>query len=158
MSARARTSISSVVLLTTTALIVAFLSRAEGQTEQTKQVMQQKLAQSQQLLGALVTSNWATLTQRTQALESLTRQPGWQFLQTIEYRTYTAAFEKATRALAAGQPSCQVKLPRLDCFDEAAKLFPGEEDVTRLRPSRISHQDCVVMVRYLDTFACLAET
>lgn len=101
MSASARTSISSVVLLTTTALIVAFLSRAEGQTEQTKQVMQQKLAQSQQLLGALVTSNWAALTQRTQALESLTRQPGWQFLQTPEYRTYTTAFEKGTQALAA---------------------------------------------------------
>jgi|KBSMisStaDraftv2_1062788.scaffolds.fasta_scaffold92488_4 cytochrome c556 len=101
MSARARTSISSVVLLTTTALIVAFLSRAEGQTEQTKQVMQQKLAQSQQLLGALVTSNWATLTQRTQALESLTRQPGWQFLQTPEYRTYSTGFERATQALAA---------------------------------------------------------
>ena len=101
MSARSRTSISSVVLLTTTALVIALLSRAEAQTTQTKQVMQQKLAQSQQLLGALVTSNWATLTQRTQALESLTRQPGWQFLETPEYRTYTTGFEKATQALAA---------------------------------------------------------
>jgi hypothetical protein len=61
-------------------MVVAVLSRAEGQTVQTKQVMQQKLTQSQQLLGAVVTSNWAALTQRTQALESLTRQPGWQFL------------------------------------------------------------------------------
>ncbi|HEU5258070.1 MAG TPA: cytochrome c [Vicinamibacterales bacterium] len=101
MSAKARTSFSSVVLLTTAALIVALLARAEGQTQQTKQVMQQKLAQSQQLLGAVVTSNWAALTQRTQALESLTRQPGWQFLETPEYRTYTTAFEKATQALAA---------------------------------------------------------
>jgi cytochrome c556 len=82
-------------------LVIAFLSRAEGQTTQTKQVMQQKLAQSQQLLGAVVTSNWAALTQRTQALESLTGQPGWQFLQTTEYRAYTAGFEKATHALAA---------------------------------------------------------
>jgi hypothetical protein len=102
MSATARTStICSVVLLTTIAVVVGFLSRAEGQTVQTKQVMQQKLAQSQQLLGALVTSNWAVLTQRTQAVEALTRQPGWQFLQTPEYRDYTAAFEKATQALAA---------------------------------------------------------
>src|SRR5262245_47774143 len=101
MSARRRTSISSFVLLTTTALIVAFLSRAEGQTQQTKQVMQQKLAQSQQLLAAVVTSNWAALTQRTQAIESLTRQPGWQVLQTPEYRNYTTAFEKAMQALAA---------------------------------------------------------
>ena len=102
MSARARSSIiCSIVLLTTIAMVVGFLSRVEGQTVQTKQVMQQKLAQSQQLLGAVVTSNWAVLTQRTQALESLTRQPGWQFLQTPEYRNYTAAFEKATQALAA---------------------------------------------------------
>jgi len=101
MSARVRTSISSVVLLTTTALVIALLSRAEAQTTQTKQVMQQKLAQSQQLLAAVVTSNWTTLTQRTQTLESLTRQPGWQFLQTTEYRSYTTAFEKATQALAA---------------------------------------------------------
>ena len=95
MSARARFVICCVVLT------VASLSTAEGQTAQTKQVMQQKLAQSQQLLAAVVTSNWTTLTQRTQALESLTRQPGWQFLQTTEYRSYTTAFEKATQALAA---------------------------------------------------------
>jgi multidrug efflux pump subunit AcrA (membrane-fusion protein) len=85
----------------TTVTVIAFLSSAEGQTAQTKQVMQQKLAQSQQLLAAVVTSNWTTLTQRTQTLESLTRQPGWQFLQTTEYRSYTTAFEKATQALAA---------------------------------------------------------
>jgi Cytochrome C' len=91
----------SIVLLTAIAMVVAVLSRVEGQTVQTKQVMQQKLSQSQQLLGALVTSNWTALTQRTQALESLTRQPGWQVLQTPEYRNYTAAFAKATQALAA---------------------------------------------------------
>ena len=85
----------------TTVTVIAFLSSAEGQTAHTKQVMQQKLAQSQQLLAAVVTSNWTTLTQRTQTLESLTRQPGWQFLQTTEYRSYTTAFEKATQALAA---------------------------------------------------------
>lgn len=100
MSARARIStICAVVLLTTVALVVAFLSKVEGQTVQTKQVMQQKLAQSQQLLAAVVTSNWAVLSERTQALESLTRQPGWQFLQTPDYRNYTAAFEKATQSL-----------------------------------------------------------
>jgi len=102
MSTKACTStICSIVLLTAVAMVVVAISRAEGQTVQTKQVMQQKLAQSQQLLGAVVTSNWAALTQRTQALESLTRQPGWQVLQTMEYRDYTAAFEKAMQALAA---------------------------------------------------------
>mgnify|MGYP001051407476 CR=1 FL=1 len=102
MSTKASTStICSIVLLTAIAMVVVAISRAESQTVQTKQVMQQKLAQSQQLLGAVVTSNWTALTQRTQALESLTRQPGWQVLQTMEYRDYTAAFEKAMQALAA---------------------------------------------------------
>jgi hypothetical protein len=101
MSARARTSTICTVVLLTTIAMVGSISRTEGQTVQTKQVMQQKLAQSQQLLGAVVTSNWTVLTQRTQALESLTRQPGWQFLQTPDYRNYTTAFEKATQALAA---------------------------------------------------------
>lgn len=101
MSMRASSTISSIVLVTTIAMVVAVLSRAECQTVQTKQVMQQKLVQSQQLLAAVVTSNWTALTQRTQALESLTRQPGWQFLQTTEYRNYTAAFEKAMQGLAA---------------------------------------------------------
>ena len=34
---------------------------AAAQTQQTKQVMRQKLTHSQQLLTALVTSNWASL-------------------------------------------------------------------------------------------------
>jgi cytochrome c' len=101
MTTKACSSICSVVLLMTMTMVIAFLSRAEGQTVQTKQVMQQKLAQSQQLLGAVVTSNWPALSQRTQALEALTRQPGWQVLQTPEYRNYTAAFQKAMQALAA---------------------------------------------------------
>jgi len=71
-----------------------------AQTVETKRVMQQKLAQSQQLLGALVTSNWMALSQRTSALQTLTSQPGWQVLTTPEFRDQTAAFQRATQALA----------------------------------------------------------
>ena len=70
-----------------------------AQTVETKRVMQ-KLAQSQQLLGALVTSNWMALSQRTSALQTLTSQPGWQVLTTPEFRDQTAAFQRATQALA----------------------------------------------------------
>jgi cytochrome c556 len=73
----------------------------DAQTVETKRVMQQKLAQSQQLLGALVTSNWMALSQRTAALQALTSQPGWQVLTTPEFRDQTAAFQRATQALAA---------------------------------------------------------
>jgi hypothetical protein len=95
-----------VVATVTTALVMGVaIQRGDSQTVQTSRVMQQKLAESQQLLAAVVTSNWATLNQRTQALQSLTNAPGWQVLRTREYRDYTAAFQKATQALtaAAGQ-------------------------------------------------------
>jgi hypothetical protein len=80
-----------------TSLIVPSVT---AQTVETKRVMQQKLAQSQQLLGALVTSNWMALSQRTSALQALTSQPGWQVLTTPEFHDQTAAFQRATQALA----------------------------------------------------------
>jgi len=89
------------VVATATLALVAGVRLADGQTAQTKRVMQQKLGESQQLLGALVTSNWAALNQRAQALEALTMDPGWQVLQTPEFRDYTAAFRRSTQAVTA---------------------------------------------------------
>lgn len=81
--------------------LLGFVVRtSDGQTVQTKRVMQQKLGDSQQLLAALVTSNWTVLGQRSQALQSLTQQPGWQVFETPEYRNFTAAFQKAAQAVA----------------------------------------------------------
>jgi len=97
-------SYMAVVAIATLALVAA-VRLADGQTVQTKRVMQQKLGESQQLLGALVTSNWVALNQRAQALAALTKDPGWQALQTPEFRDYTAAFQRSTQAViaAAGQ-------------------------------------------------------
>ena len=95
-------SIGWTMAIVTGAFLGIFLSRtADGQTAQTKRVMQQKLAESQQLLAALATSNWGLMMQRTQALQALPNQPGWQVLRTKEFREYTASFQKATQALAA---------------------------------------------------------
>ena len=71
-----------------------------AQTRQTKQVMRQKLAQSQQLLAALVTSDWASLGSRSRDLEVLTRQPGWDVLRLPEFNSHTLAFQRAIQALA----------------------------------------------------------
>ena len=99
-------SITAIVLICAAMLpLVVGVRSAVGQTAQTKRVMQQKLAESQQLLGALVTSNWAALNQRAQALQALTKDPGWQVLQTPEFRDYTSAFQRSTQGVtaAAGQ-------------------------------------------------------
>ena len=73
---------------------------AAAQTQQTKRVMRQKLAESQQLLGALVTSNWRALASHSQALQTLTMQPGWDVMRLPEYHNYTTAFQKAIQAVA----------------------------------------------------------
>jgi hypothetical protein len=89
------------IAIVTIAQLACLMTRTgDAQTVQTKRVMQQKLAESQQLLGALVTSNWMMLGQRTAALQMLTNQPGWQVLTTPEFRDHTAAFERATQVLA----------------------------------------------------------
>ena len=73
---------------------------AAAQTQQTKRVMRQKLAESQQLLGALVTSDWRALASHSQALQTLTMQPGWDVLRLPEFHNYTTAFQKAIQAVA----------------------------------------------------------
>jgi hypothetical protein len=88
-----------VFLLAVTALL-AQPHVAAAQTQQTNRVMRQKLGESQQLLGALVTSDWRALASHSQALEMLTMQPGWDVLRLPEYHNYTTAFQKAIQALA----------------------------------------------------------
>jgi hypothetical protein len=66
-----------------------------AQTLQTKSIMQQKLAESQQLLAAVVTSNWIELDRHTRAIQMLTNNPGWDVLHMPEYHDQTVAFQKA---------------------------------------------------------------
>jgi cytochrome c556 len=61
--------------------------------------MRQKLAHSQQLLTALVTSNWASLASGSRELEALTRQAGWDVLREPEFNRQTLAFQRALQAL-----------------------------------------------------------
>jgi hypothetical protein len=83
--------------LTLVALLGWWVPPLAAQTRQTKQVMRQKLAHSQQLLAALVTSNWASLASGSRDLEALTRQPGWDVLRLPE-------FNKQTLCLPARDP------------------------------------------------------
>jgi hypothetical protein len=82
------------------ALLGWWVPPAAAQTLQTKQVMRQKLTHSQQLLAALVTSNWASLSSHGRDLEALTNQPGWDLLRQPEFNKQTTAFQRAIRALA----------------------------------------------------------
>ncbi len=87
-------------LVSIVAFTAALVSQTHAQTAQTRQVMREKLALSQGLLAALVTSNWAVLDKNTQALVAVTKRPGWQVLQAPEYARNTSRFLQATQALA----------------------------------------------------------
>jgi hypothetical protein len=69
---------------------------ADAQSVQLQRVMRTKLAHSQKILEAVVTSNWTELEQHARALEALTKDPAWAVLMTPEYATHTKEFVKAT--------------------------------------------------------------
>ena len=70
-----------------------------SQTVPLKQLMRQKLVQSEKLLEAVVTSNWAELARRSRTLEELTNEPAWMALKTPEYVRQSSAFMEAAHDL-----------------------------------------------------------
>jgi hypothetical protein len=85
--------------LATTVLLAAGHSFAAGQTLQTERVMREKLAASQQLLAALVTSDWAALDRQSRTLEALTNDPGWDVMRLPEFSRQTPPFQRALQAV-----------------------------------------------------------
>jgi hypothetical protein len=79
--------------------LIAVGSIGHAQDSLTRQVMRQKLAHSETLLAALVTSNWSSLDRNGRALQALTTQPGWQVLQLPEFNKHTNAFNRSAAAL-----------------------------------------------------------
>lgn len=73
---------------------------APAQTPALKSVMREKLTHSQQLLDAMVTSQWRPLEDHALALKTLTTRPAWLVLQSPEYQKQTARFVQALDALA----------------------------------------------------------
>jgi hypothetical protein len=82
-------------------LLVLGLETTEmaSQIAQLRQVMRQKLAESEKLLEAVVTSNWAELARRSRALEKLTNETAWLALKTPEYERQSSVFLQAARDL-----------------------------------------------------------
>lgn len=72
---------------------------------QSKQVMRRKLAESEQLLAAVVTSDWSALDRHSRALKAQTADPGWDQLRLPEFQKHTAAFVHSVDAVieAAGR-------------------------------------------------------
>jgi hypothetical protein len=80
----------------TTSLAV---SSSTAQTTALNRVMRQKLELSQGMLAAVVTSNWADLERRSEALARITNDPAWMVLNSPEYAKQSQAFLRATQDL-----------------------------------------------------------
>jgi cytochrome c556 len=61
--------------------------------------MREKLGHAQQLLEAVVTSDWVSLETHSRELERLTNDRRWTVLKYPEYATHSAAFLRAVQAL-----------------------------------------------------------
>lgn len=72
-----------------------------GQGPQVRRVMHEKLVHAQQILEALVTSEWDGLARHASELEALTNDPRWTVLKYPEYATHSEAFVRAIRDLRA---------------------------------------------------------
>jgi hypothetical protein len=72
---------------------------AAAQTVALNRVMRTKLEHSQQILGAVVTSNWAELQRHGEGLQRAAQDPAWAVLTTPEYVRQTTAFLRASEDL-----------------------------------------------------------
>jgi len=87
----------------TTALLVVLglVSLAAGprQGPDLDRVMHRKLAHTQKILEAVVTSDWVLLEEQSRELERATYDSGWAVLKAPEYVAHSLGFRKAVMAL-----------------------------------------------------------
>jgi hypothetical protein len=84
------------LVLTMVLVAVAGGSSSSAQTAQLNKVMRAKLDHSQNILEAVVTSNWQQLDRESRELARVTRDPAWSVLQMPEYVQHSQAFLRAT--------------------------------------------------------------
>jgi len=75
------------------------VAQTSSQTPRLNMVMRQKLVASQQVLAAVVTSNWRQLEREAVALREATHKPAWLVLTEPEYVRQTSAFVRSLDAL-----------------------------------------------------------
>lgn len=81
------------------ALLALWSGTASAQGPALDRLMRRKLACSQKILEAVVTSRWADLDARSRELEAMTNEPGWAMLKTPEYARQSESFRAAVRTL-----------------------------------------------------------
>lgn len=81
------------------AMSLAGVAASPGQGPGLERVMRQKLAHTQRILEAVVTSDWQALDSESRKLETLTNDPAWAVLKSPEYSKQSIAFRAAIQDL-----------------------------------------------------------
>lgn len=90
---------ASLRLILAIAILAVTSSATPAQTPATGQVMRDKLAHSQKVLEAIMTSNFAMLDRESAELVRATELPAWSVLKSPEYLRQSAAFVRASQDL-----------------------------------------------------------
>jgi len=77
------------------ALVVVSGLEVPAQTPATGRLMRQKLAHSQKILEAILTSDFALLDRESSALAQVTKSPAWAVFYNPEYTRHSGAFLRA---------------------------------------------------------------
>jgi len=75
------------------------LAASPSQGPELNRIMREKLAHTQKILEAVVTSDWVSLETHSRQLERLTDDPGWMVLKFPEYARHSAAFIRTIQDL-----------------------------------------------------------
>ena len=75
------------------------VSVSADQAPPLQQLMREKLETSQQILAAVVTSDWLTLERLSDELARIANDPAWTVLTTSQYARYSTSFLRATEDL-----------------------------------------------------------
>ena len=86
-------------LIAVLALVVMSGAEVPGQTLSTGRVMREKLAHSQKILEAIMTSDFSSLESESQELARAAESPAWSVFSSPEYLRQGAAFLRATADL-----------------------------------------------------------
>jgi type II secretory pathway predicted ATPase ExeA len=86
-------------LVTVLFLVIISGSVGSGQSPATRRVMREKLAHSQRILEAILSSDFTLLETESAALAKVTDLPAWTVLKGPEYMRQSEAFLKALREL-----------------------------------------------------------
>ena len=90
----------AVLMLATVALFSIAPGRGE-QVDKQKGFMRIKLMASQQVLEALAVENFDSMAKHAQHISLLTREEGWNVVQTAEYRSRSTEFRRTADRLTA---------------------------------------------------------